>query len=466
MSKNIKLIRNLRTSANKYGNPRIFLEPTVLEAGNFKVGESISYTYTNQALIIKKDEDTSYKVAKRKRPSWPAHRPLIDYSNADLAVLFTHKEKIDILVSDSLIVIRKEQSFDLCVIKQPLLTGSNPLQKLTFASYPSGAGIASAALESTGYFESKMGADVWDIAIDSYLHNFSNGSSYFGDIRSLNPSYIPSVDVTWLSPPCVEFSSIGLLKGGVTEGLGAHFARILMASNCKAIIIEQVPAYFRSRSFEHLKGLLAPIFPNWHVSMIDAYDMGSVSGRKRGYAVAAVEGVDFQFPKVPKLPDHRRLTVGQVIGKEWEKGDWREIKGTVMEHLLNRSGNNNFTAEKNRTLVGLNDKRISCIIANYSKINVTSSHLKHPDNPNLWRLFRSDELARFLDVPEDFSFPDFISESQQASLLGQSVAANVVKAIGIEVAFSLMKQKVSTAIHRQPVIPLQENSNKQMSFII
>ncbi|MEH6989524.1 hypothetical protein [Cytobacillus firmus] len=93
MSKNIKLIRNLRTRVNKYGNPGIFLEPTVLEAGNFKVGESISYTFTNQALIIKKDEDTPYKVAKRKRPSWPAHRPLIDYSNADLAVFSPRKKK-------------------------------------------------------------------------------------------------------------------------------------------------------------------------------------------------------------------------------------------------------------------------------------------------------------------------------------------------------------------------------------
>lgn len=466
MKSNVKMIRNLRTSINKYGNPRIFIEPAVLETGNFEVGESISYTYINQALVIKKAEDSEYKVAKRKRPSWDKHRPLIDYSNSELAMLFRVREKIDILVSDSVIVIRKEQSFDLCVIGQPRLETNNPLKKLTFASFPSGAGIASAALESTGYFDSKLGADVWDLAVESYIHNFSNGSCYWGDIRSLNPSYIPSVDVAWLSPPCVEYSSLGKLSNGIIEGLGPHFARMVMAANPKALIIEQVPSYFRSRSFEQLKGLLAPLFPYWNVRVLDAYDYGSVAGRRRGYAVAMADSEDFQFPTIPNLPEHRRLTIGQVIGSDWEEGNWRNIKGTAMEHLLNKCGNNNFTADKNRTLVGLDDKRISCIIANYSSINVTSSHLLHPDNPNKWRLFRSDELARFLEVSDSFSFPEHISENQRTRLLGQSIDGKVVKAIGIEVAYSLMKQRVQKAVQKQPIIPVEENQNNQLAFIL
>ncbi|MEI2357863.1 DNA cytosine methyltransferase [Mesobacillus zeae] len=463
---NVRMIRNLRTSKNKYGNPRLFLEPVVLEAGNFEVGESISYTFVKQALIIKKADESEYKVAKRKRPSWDKYRPLIDYSNGDLAMLFGTREKIDILVSDSVIVIRKEQSFDLCVIGQPRLESEKPLKKLTFASFPSGAGIASAALEDTGFFESKMGADVWDPAIETYIHNFPKGSCYFGDVRSLNPGYIPSVDVAWLSPPCVSFSSLGTLSNGVIEGLGPHFARLIMATNAKALIIEQVPSYFSSRSFAQLKGILSPIFPYWNVRILDAFDYGSVASRKRGYAVALADKESFEFPTMPALPEHRRLTVGQVIGKEWEKGDWRPIKGTTMEHLLNKGGNNNFTVEKNRTLVGLDDKRISCIIANYSKINVTSSHLRHPDNPNFWRLFRSDELARFLDVPDYFSFPEFISENLRTKLLGQSVSSNIVKAIGIELAYTLMKQRVKKAIDNRFVIPMEENSNKQLAFIL
>lgn len=467
MDRSVKMIRNVRICTNKYGNPRVFIEPGVVEAGNFVVGESISYTYVKQALVIKKAEDTQYKVSKRKRPSWNKERPLIDYSNGDLALLFRAKEKIDILVSDSVIVIRKEQSFDLCVIGQTRLTSTEPMRKLTVASFPSGAGVATSALESTGFFESKIGADVWNLAVEAYAHNFSSSSIYWGDVKSLHPSYVPSVDVTWLSPPCVTFSNLGGQSNGVLEGLGPHFARLVMATNCKAIIVEQVPSYFQSRSFEHLKGLLAPMFPYWNVTSIDSYDLGSVSTRKRGYAVAFREETDFQFPAIPKLPEHKRLTVGQVLGKEWEEGDWRTIKGTTMEHFLSKGGkNNNFTVEKNRTLVGLEAKKISCIIANYAKINVTSSYFKHPENPDLWRLFRSDELARFLDVPDSFSFPEFISENQRAALLGQSVSGNVVRAIGIEVAYSLMKQRVQKTVERQMTIPLEQKQNNQLAFII
>lgn len=191
---NVKLIRNLRTS-ERNGNPRIFLEPVVLEVAGFQVGESISYVRTETALIIQKAEESSYIVAKRKRPSWKHHRPLIDHSNGDLALLFRAKEKIDILVGESVIVIKKSLSFDLCVIGQPRLEKTNPMKKLTFASFPSGAGIACAALEETGFYESKLGTDIWSLAIESYIKNFSGSSAFFGDIRDLNPSYIPSVDV-------------------------------------------------------------------------------------------------------------------------------------------------------------------------------------------------------------------------------------------------------------------------------
>jgi hypothetical protein len=240
LTNNVKLIRNIRTS-ERNGNPRIFIESAVLEVGNFEVGEFISYTKTKDALVIQKSHNSTHKVAKRKRPSWDNYRPLIDYTNGDLALLFRVKEKVDILVSDSVIVVRRTRSFDLCVIGQPRLGSPNPLKKLTFASFPSGAGIASAALEETGYFESKIGADVWDLAIESYVHNFSKGgsSTFWGNIKDLNPSYVSSTDLVWLSPPCLEYSLLGQMSGGVVEGLGPHFARLVMATNCKALIISK-----------------------------------------------------------------------------------------------------------------------------------------------------------------------------------------------------------------------------------
>lgn len=176
-TESVKLIRNLRTS-EKNGKPRIFLEPPVLEIGEFAPGDCISYTFVNDALIISKAKESNKIVSKRKRPSWKEHRPLIDYCNDDLKTVIRAREKIDILVSKGMIVIRHERSFDLCVIKQPRLEGST-LIKLRLTSIPSGGGMAIAALIDTGFYSSVGACDIWGAAIESYYHNFREGTIFW-----------------------------------------------------------------------------------------------------------------------------------------------------------------------------------------------------------------------------------------------------------------------------------------------
>lgn len=254
---------------------------------------------------------------------------------------------------------------------------------------------------------------------------------------------------------------------GVLENLGPHFARAVLSSRAKAIIIEQVPSYFKSRSFFQLKKLLSPVFRFWHHTEIDAYDLGSVSTRRRGYVVATVQETDFKFPQTPAIPEHKRRTIAQVIGKQWEEGEWREIENTVMNHLLNKSGNNNFIAKKNRTLVTLEDKKLSCLIANYRKIQVTSSYLRHPEDSQKWRPFRSDEMMKILNIPSWYEFPDIVSESIRAALLGQSIDGNVIRVIGSELAYSLMSNDVSRINDRMKnSFSYSVEKNNQLSFTI
>ncbi len=439
----VKLVRNIRTS-ERNGNPRVFLEPHVLEQAGFEVGEGVQYTFVQEALVIQRAEGSKTKVSKRKRKHWPEHRPLIDHTNKELGKVLRVRERVDILVSEGQLVIRRERSFDLCVFENRLLEGTN-LKKLRLGSFPSGAGAATGALMDTGFYEPVFGLDMWDQAIETYNHNFTDGFTYWGDLRNIHPDYLPHCDVAWLSPECKAFSGLGKLNS-VSEGLGPHFARVVLNSGAKAIMIEQVPSYFKSTSFQHLKQLLRPIFPYWEEVVLDAWDFGSVAGRKRGYAVAFQEETSFAFPEPPKIPNHKRATINQVIGKDWETGDWRTIENSTMEGILNKTGNNNFTPDKNPVLVDLNTKRISCIVGAYRRYQVTSSYLRNPDDPNLWRPFRSDELSRFLSLPGWFEFPEFISESTRTQLIGQSIDGEVVRSIGIEVATALMESQIKKQV--------------------
>lgn len=448
----LKLVRNLRTG-EKNGNCYIYIEHGVLEAAGFIPGDGIHMTITNDSLVFTKTEDKTHIVSKRKRAGWQNERPVLDRCSKEISKVIRARQRIDILVSNGKLVIREERSYELCHMRENELQGGD-LQKIRLFSMPSGAGISAAAVCDTGYFESVGGVDIFGEAIDAYRNNFPNSLSLWGDIRHIHPDLLPESDVVIMSPPCEKYSPlVGFGKtGGATEGLGMMFARMFLATGAKMLIIEQVPSYYQSRSYQHLKGILGSVLPYWtQVKKIDAYDLGtSIAGRVRSYVVAAKFPLDqFTWPKV-KVPEHRRLTVKQVIGNDWERGNWRTIKGTVMEGLFNKQGDNNFKAEKNRTLVSLEDKKVSCIVKSYSRIQCTSSYLRHPDNHDLWRPFRYDELARILNIPEWFEFLEHQAESTKTALIGQSVACDVFKAIAIEAAYCYMlnemkmKNKLST----------------------
>ncbi|RCW41608.1 DNA cytosine methyltransferase [Paenibacillus prosopidis] len=433
--KDVKLIRHIMTGFHRE-NTRIWLEPTVLEAAGFDVGEGVRQTIKDGAIILTRCEQKTRIISKRKRPSWAHERPLYESCSKEVTLVFREREYIDLLVSDGIIVIKKERSFDLFVVEKPTLQGGD-LKKLRLNSFPCGGGFATACLAETGLFEPVGALDIWPTAVDAYMNNFRNGSAYIGDLTKKHPSYVAPSDVCWLSPSCTRYSSLGGQDGGVTEGHGPHYARLVLASGASVVMIEQVPQYFKSTSYKHLKKLLQPFFPYMHEIIIDAFDLGSVASRTRGYAAFFQEKTDFEWPEIPKLPEHRRKTVAQVIGKDWEEGDWRPISGTVMEGLLRKVGNNNFKAEKNHTLVGLDSKRVSAFPFSYGKVQVTSSYLKHPDK-EMWRMFRSDEMLRFQMIPEWYQFPEYMGEGERIKLIGQSIAGDVVKAFGIEVAVAIM----------------------------
>ncbi|MCY9763527.1 DNA cytosine methyltransferase [Paenibacillus alvei] len=432
----IKMIRNLMSGYHRKCT-RIWIEPTALEAAGFSVGDYITQTVTGDAIILRlSNTKTKHSVSKRKKPSWEYERPLYETCNQEITLVIKPRERIDILVSQGMLVIKKERSFDLFVINTPHLQGSD-LKKLRLYSAPSGCGLATAAAVSTGLYEAVGGIDIWNDAIDAYRCNFNKGSVFLGDLVRLHNDYIPNADVCWLSPSCVEYSSLGTLIKGIAEGHSPHYARIVYATGAKAVMVEQVPSYFKSNSYAQLLKLLKPYFPYVYEKIIDAYDIGSVANRKRGYTVLFRDLTEFQWPELPSLPEHRRKTVKQVIGREWETGEWRTIKDSVMYGLLHKEGDHNFKSSKNHTLVGLESKRISAIVSNYRKYQVTSSYLKHPEREE-WRPFNSCELARFLNVPNDYVFPDWMNEGLKTKLLGQGVDCNVAKMIQVEVAVALM----------------------------
>jgi DNA (cytosine-5)-methyltransferase 1 len=405
-------------------------------------------------------------ISRRQRNGWKEPRPYFDRKNQEITRVLRAHQRIDMIIRDGKIEVRGMVSFSLVELSEQAYQGEH-LKRLRCFSIPSGAGVAKAALVETGLYECVGGVDFWNAAVDTFKLNFSNSLTLFGDIRHVSPSWVPQTDVAWLSCECTDFSLLGLSGMDTVGGLAPHYARLVFASGARAVIIEQIPRFYVSRSYRQLRELLAAGgFTNFYESVIEAHAFGSVPSRNRGYAVAFKDNVGFNWPETPRIPARFRQTVGQVIGSNWEsKGEFLPIARSYIEQLQNRSGErNNFTVEHNRTLVGLEDTRMAAILASYSRTNSTSSYLLHPDGKH-WRKFLSSELSRFMHIPSWFVFPEWMSENQRTQLIGQSVDASVVKAIGVEVAVSLMKAELGA---KRPNVTqaLIQNKTGQFEFMM
>jgi site-specific DNA-cytosine methylase len=467
----IKMIRNLKTT-ERAGQTRLYFESSILEAANLAVGSFVKVIIQDESVVLTRaevEEDSDGIISRRLRPGWERPRPYFDRSNPKITSVLRARERIDIIIRDGHITVRHESSFDLCFIGEKEQQGAE-LAKLRFLSLPSGMGMATAALVNTSLYEAVAAVDLWPLALDVYRWNFNKGVTLMADIKHLNPGYLPFCDCVMLSPECDEFSILGAQKANVSNGLAPHYARLVWASGAKAVILEQVTPYFRSRAYHQLRTLLmAAGFTRFYEAQIDAFEFGSVAGRKRGYAVAFMDDIDFSWPTPPKIPDRFRKTVGQVIGKQWEEhGRWMMIEDSPMTKLLNKSSEtNNFNAANNHTLVDLDSTRMACIISAYKRTQITSSYLRHPDGKH-WRHFTADELGYgFMGLPPWFEWPEggYVSETKKVELIGQGVNCEVISAIGTEVAVSLMGQRMKNTRTSTETQPTVENRLGQMELV-
>lgn len=463
---NMKMVRNLRTT-ERGGHTRLAFEPLVLEQCGFKIGDTVSMSIERDQIIIVRDEQGEGVISRRQRANWPEPRPYFDRCSSAISSVLRAKERIDILVYSGKLIIRQQQTYELLSVDRESFNGHN-LRKLRVFSLPCGGGIGSANLIETGLFESVGGLDFWVTAIEAFMHNFKTGMTLFSDVKHIHPDYLPQADLCILTAECDEYSSLGNQKFGVSAGLSPHFARLIWAMQASAVIIEQVPAYFNSRSYKQLQSLLRyDGFTTWYEAVIDSYDYGAVARRKRGYAVAFKNPLEFHWPTAPNIPERFRQTIGQVIGPGWEtEGEWKSINGSAMEAVLNKtSTRNNFTADHNKTLVTLDSTQMSTIIQAYRRTQVTSSYLKHPEEEK-WRFFTPRELCKLLNVPDWYEFPLFHSLNQQTELLGQSCEGTVIRSLGIEVAVSLMGDIAKKRSIHTENYGILENRRGQLELMI
>ncbi|WP_456364022.1 DNA cytosine methyltransferase [Priestia aryabhattai] len=469
-------VRNYRTSYNPKNKERtrLWLEKTVLRLANLLAGTRIILQSQDSYLKIRKAKDlemSTHTISYRKNGSTGELDPLLDVCNKEVHSVLGVGVKIDVIIKEEELIIYKELSFEMFNGINKTEFWNDDSKKFRVVSLFGGGGAMTSGFVNTQACESVMAVDS-DIpdqnpydyqlkgkaatytswVVETFKKNFPKTFFYWGDIRSINPIYIPKADIVLVSAPCVEYSGLGLQMKGLIEHFASHIVRIILETGAFAVFFENVPQYFKSQVFKTIKDMLSEVFPEQSYTERNSYDDSAIESRNRGYFVAFRDKTNFEFPEHPKVPNSRRKKVKHFLDDE-STVKWRPIEGTVMNSFLTthkeKFKDTGFTVDSNKMLVSTNDNKVSCFVKGYGKIQSVCSYLSHPTDNRLWRLFTPNEIMKFMNYPSWFQFPENMPMTTKYEVLGNSVNVISVEAIASRIVSALMSYKIKMQMRKQ-----------------
>lgn len=133
----------------------------------------------------------------------------------------------------------------------------SPTRPLRVAEFFAGVGLVRSGLEEAG-FEVVWANDIESTKFAVYAANFEASHYRLDDVRNIEGSAIPSVDLAAASFPCVDLSLAGNRRGlgGEQSGLFYEFTRILSEMQARTppvIMVENVASFVSSRRGEDLR---------------------------------------------------------------------------------------------------------------------------------------------------------------------------------------------------------------------
>ncbi len=207
-----------------------------------------------------------------------------------------------------------------------------------------GIGGFSRGFEMTGNFETILGVDCWNVALDTFKINHEKSKFVENDIKLLDKNfwkdYINKVDVIIAGPPCQGFSMSG--KRDVLDernDLVKEVIRVASILKPKIVIVENVVGLLSMKTHdgknvkEEIMSGFKKLGYNVEYKVLTASDYGVPQNRKRVLFIAS-KGEKIIFPQ----PTHgdklkRVVTVGDALsnipdrGKKYKKpqNDYQEL---------------------------------------------------------------------------------------------------------------------------------------------
>jgi DNA (cytosine-5)-methyltransferase 1 len=186
-----------------------------------------------------------------------------------------------------------------------------------FATLFSGVGGADLGLTRAG-FEPAYAVEWNQGAIDILKANHNIPIVIHEDVRNINYSSLPSVDLLWASPVCCSYSGANHQRGETPDDMRSAYAIIAAANYAKSVIIENVPAYKDSSAYRAIKENLELQGKVFRQELtLNASDFGNPSSRNRFYAVVSEQYVPSIAHDISAISPVSRPRIVEKTQRNW-----------------------------------------------------------------------------------------------------------------------------------------------------
>ncbi|NLR93678.1 DNA cytosine methyltransferase [Flammeovirga agarivorans] len=324
-------------------------------------------------------------------------------------------------------------------------SSSHPLHGYTFIDLFAGIGGFHLALSSLG--AKCLSAVEWEKRCQvTYEANF--GILPQGDITQVDEKDIPTHDILCAGFPCQAFSISGRQKG-FEDTRGTLFfdvARIIQSKKPKVVFLENVRNLIRHDQGKTLKTILSTLELLGYTAktkLLNARDFGLPQNRERLYIVAFRKDleIDFSFP----IGTHKKVALKEFLledpkdGKVIDRDDIRFYKDISAFDMLKETEYPNKPIQIGTVNKGGQGERI--YHENGHAITLSAYGGGVGSRTGLYlvkgkvRKLSPRECARLQGFPDSFKITSKLTQAYQQ--FGNSVAVNVVKAIGDKISLSL-----------------------------
>lgn len=194
-----------------------------------------------------------------------------------------------------------------------------------------GIGGFSYGFTMTDNFDVVLGADIWNVALDTFKKNHSGTELLNEDLTTLPDEYWTKyknkIDVIIAGPPCQGFSMNGKRrKDDKRNSLFEEVVRVTKIIQPKIVVIENVVGLLSMTTLDgkDVKELIVEEFNklgyNVKYKVLNAADYGVPQQRKRVIFIISKPDYNIEYPQ-PMYTEENYITVGQAIGNVDPNGD-------------------------------------------------------------------------------------------------------------------------------------------------